>query len=241
VKREDNRSGLELRPPLCKWGLLSGADGSCEFSLGLSRVIASVYGPKETATMRKTILDCAFIDVIVKPVSGPCANQDKFIQMTLHTLLRRVIDTKGFPRCTISIVVQLLHRDGSMLACCVNAAVCALLDCGMPLLFTPLAVCLSFHKNSTLLVDPRFVEISDSRTSLCFTMNSETGALFQLVPCGSVDDANAKCSGISVEELEMASNVATGIVEVLRSYIRGSLGIRLQGVRMTICPEALTR
>ena len=46
--RKDNRPSNKLRPISVKLGVINSADGSAEFSLGESKVLAVVHGPVAT-------------------------------------------------------------------------------------------------------------------------------------------------------------------------------------------------
>ena len=46
--RRDNRPLTDLRPISVKLGIINSADGSAEFSLGESKVLAVVHGPVAT-------------------------------------------------------------------------------------------------------------------------------------------------------------------------------------------------
>jgi exosome complex component RRP46 len=64
--RRDGRESNQLRPVTSESGLLNKADGSAQYSIGATSVIAAVYGPMEVK-QRDEILDRATVQVTFKP------------------------------------------------------------------------------------------------------------------------------------------------------------------------------
>lgn len=63
--RLNSRSLTKLRPISVKFGLISSADGSAEFSLGNTRVLAAVHGPV-AAKSRHEQIDRSTLKVTVE-------------------------------------------------------------------------------------------------------------------------------------------------------------------------------
>ena len=55
------------------------------------------------------------------------------LQHTLSTTLSQSLHLHLYPRSTITITLHVLSQDGSLLACCLNAATLALIDAGIPM------------------------------------------------------------------------------------------------------------
>ena len=56
--------------------------------------------------------------------------EDKENEIMLRQVFESVLLLSLQPRCVISIIVQVLHSDGSVISCAVNAVCLALMDAG---------------------------------------------------------------------------------------------------------------
>eukprot|EP00048_Salpingoeca_helianthica_P017678 m.238521 g.238521 ORF g.238521 m.238521 type:complete len:225 (-) comp21828_c0_seq1:116-790(-) len=122
----------ELRAIGCETALLNRADGSARFWQGDTCVLASVVGPKEVS-VRDEKHDQATIEVVFKPKVGLASIAEKSLEGSLHHVASKIIIGAQHPRSSISIVLQVISDDGSLLACAVNAMCLALLDAGVVL------------------------------------------------------------------------------------------------------------
>ncbi|XP_063902340.1 exosome complex component RRP46-like [Zophobas morio] len=100
----------------------------------------------------------------------------------LQAIAEEIIIRTLFPRTTISIVLQIIDHNGSLLSCCINAMALALVDAGVPLkcLFTA-ATCalLEGSDEEKLLLDPDLQEEQSSscHATLCFCSNPKGAIL----------------------------------------------------------------
>jgi ribonuclease PH len=86
-----------------------------------------------------------FMDVQIFPASGPISPDHRLIQTALQSTLENIVVTSQLAsHASISVVLQVLGDDGSLVACCLNAAVSALIDCGVPLRCTVHAISCGF-------------------------------------------------------------------------------------------------
>lgn len=141
-KRPDGRtSNLQIRPPACELGVLKNANGSARFRMGLTSVLAGVFGPRESPTsQRKGAFDKGTIQVVVRPLFGRKTLAEKYSESTLTSILSTVVQFGQLIRTTTTVVVQPEDNDGGLLSCSINAAMCAILDSGIPCRSTYLAV-----------------------------------------------------------------------------------------------------
>lgn len=63
--RKDNRLSTQIRPISVKIGVIQSADGSAEFSLGNTKVLATIHGPVGVKTRHEHI-DRTTLKVIVE-------------------------------------------------------------------------------------------------------------------------------------------------------------------------------
>src|SRR5258708_4858192 len=115
--RIDGRRPNELRNFSSSLSVLPQADGSAEFSLGNTKIIVSIFGPKDS-------------------YSGDKKRGDKRIQEwsdSITTVFSSAIQLELFPLSKIEIFVEVLSADGGVLPACINAVTLALVDAAIPM------------------------------------------------------------------------------------------------------------
>ncbi|KIY44078.1 ribosomal protein S5 domain 2-like protein [Fistulina hepatica ATCC 64428] len=157
--RSDGRKQYELRDVSLNFLTLSSADGSAEVAHGLTRVTASIFGPREAKQRSQTVHNRASISVDVLMAAFSSGDRrkrrtDKRTQelcKTLEDTFESVVITSLYPRSSIDIVVTVLHQDGSVVPACINAITLALIAAGVPLLDFCCAVSVGVHDTHPLL------------------------------------------------------------------------------------------
>lgn len=130
--RKDGRLPNQIRPFAATPGALSRADGSARFSHDRTEVIASVYGPCEVRRNRE-VMGHATLEVLVRPRAGLPGPVEREVEQLLVSTLEHVVLTSLHPRTAISITVQIVQDDGSLLSVALHAVCVALLHAGVPL------------------------------------------------------------------------------------------------------------
>jgi len=151
VVRPDGRlkDGV-LRPLGCEMSCLSQADGSALWRCGGTHVLGAVYGPVAPQNQTKEHGSRAVLSIIIKSGNGNSgggggSGDNEFFESQyemsdfLHRTLSCCIDIERYPRCVIEIVLQIVQSDGSVLGALLHAAVAALMDGGIDLLYLPVA------------------------------------------------------------------------------------------------------
>lgn len=119
---------------------LSRSDGSALFSLDETVVQASVFGPAPT-TLAKALCDRAIVEVMVRRKVGQTGCEERDWENRIRSGLEgSCLLVKHHPRSAIVVILQEIQDSGSLLACCINASVLALLDAGLPMKSTLAAV-----------------------------------------------------------------------------------------------------
>lgn len=95
-------------------------------------MLAAVHGPV-AAGPRKENPERAMVEVIFKPRTGLPSSKEHELEEVLRQTVEGVLLATLHPRTLVTVVVQVLQADGSLLACAVNAACAALVDAGVPL------------------------------------------------------------------------------------------------------------
>eukprot|EP01091_Cochliopodium_minus_P000646 TRINITY_DN10566_c0_g1_i1.p1 TRINITY_DN10566_c0_g1~~TRINITY_DN10566_c0_g1_i1.p1 ORF type:complete len:266 (-),score=65.54 TRINITY_DN10566_c0_g1_i1:106-903(-) len=143
--RIDGRRANELRNINCKLGILSNANGSAYYEQGNTKVIASVYGPKEltkrgkmhsntniaTITCEYTIANFGSGDRRDKKTKRDKKNIE--IGIAIRKTFESVIQTNLFPRSQIDIHITVLQSDGGERCAAINATTLAIVNAGIPI------------------------------------------------------------------------------------------------------------
>lgn len=154
TSRLDGRLENSLRPLSCELGCLVNCDGSCEWKSGSTTVLAGVHGPIAPRLLSHEDSDRCHVSVVIK--SGDANNTyEREWEVCLSQQLTACIITEYYPRTVVSVVVQVLTADGSVLAACLHAAVLALMDAGFDLRRLPVAVTCALNSTQQLSGDPK--------------------------------------------------------------------------------------
>ncbi|ORY55913.1 3' exoribonuclease family, domain 1-domain-containing protein [Pseudomassariella vexata] len=150
--RVDGRRWNELRRLHGQIRTQAAADGSSYLEMGNTKVMCIVTGPSEDkrktgggSTSSASVASApnaadVSVGVVVAGFSSvdrkKRSRSDKRIQelqATISKALAGSLHTHLFPRSTISISLNVLSQDGSLLAALINAAALALVDAGIPM------------------------------------------------------------------------------------------------------------
>ncbi|CAM8898010.1 unnamed protein product [Rhodiola kirilowii] len=157
VYRADGRTANQLRPLACSRNVLNRAHGSASWSQGDTKVLAAVYGPK-AGTKKNENPEKACIEVIWKTKSGQNGKAEKEYEMILKRTLQSICVLNVYPNTTTSIIVQVVHDDGALLPCAINASCAALVDSGIPLKHLAVAICCCVADVGYVILDPTKLE-----------------------------------------------------------------------------------
>ncbi|KAK7275587.1 hypothetical protein RIF29_16706 [Crotalaria pallida] len=151
--RGDGRTPNQLRPLSCSRSILHRAHGSASWSQGETKVIAAVYGPK-AGTKKNENPEKASIEVIWKPKTGQIGKVEREYELILKRTLESICIRTINPNTTTSVIVQVVHDDGALLPCAINAACAALVDAAIPLKHLAVAICCSVADSGHIILDP---------------------------------------------------------------------------------------
>ncbi|XP_048886536.1 exosome complex component MTR3 [Brienomyrus brachyistius] len=165
--RQDGRrrGQADVRPVFARCGLVSQAKGSAYIEAGNTKLICSVFGPREAerkdeagASSGRLLCDLRFA-----PFSCPNrgawipSSEDKDTAQGLLEALRPGVRLHRYPRAQIEVNVLVLENDGSALAHAITCASMALADAGIEMYDVVLGCSLRRDGNSFLL-DPTLQE-----------------------------------------------------------------------------------
>lgn len=148
-KREDRKMD-ELRPVEMQVGILDQADGSAFVSLGKTKAIAAVYGPRKLhprhrQNTEQAILQCNYtmapFSTTERVRPGPSRRSVEISKVTRNAL-EPALFLEDFPKTTIDLYIIILQAHSGTRTAGINAASLALADAGIQMrdLVTSVAV-----------------------------------------------------------------------------------------------------
>ncbi|KAI9290596.1 ribosomal protein S5 domain 2-like protein [Neoconidiobolus thromboides FSU 785] len=175
-KREDNRNFDQFRLPFIKTNLIPQAKGSCFIESGNTKLICSVYGPRQqkkqlfssSASLTCELKYASFSKKTRQP-HQPTEKQ-KEVSKIIEQSLSPAIRLDRYPKSTIELFITILQNDGTMscLANAITAASIALTTAGIEMVDLVIGSSAVFQKD-VMLIDGNFKEddlISDSKMML---------------------------------------------------------------------------
>ncbi|RWS23891.1 exosome complex component RRP41-like protein [Leptotrombidium deliense] len=167
--RCDGRRPNELRKLSCKLGTFETADGSSYVEMGNTRILATVYGPRETKTNRarlqhdRAVINCEYSLATFSTPERMKKSRSDFRSIELMNNLKEIYEsailTELYPYSQIDIFLQVLQSDGSNYSACVNAATLAIINAGIPIKDIVCA-CSAGFVSDTPMIDMSYIEES---------------------------------------------------------------------------------
>ncbi|GBP34220.1 Exosome complex component MTR3 [Eumeta japonica] len=139
--RKDGRALSETRPIFVSTEAVSQAKGSAYVELGSTKVICSVYDPREIPHQNEfSQLGHLFCEVKFAPFSCPRQRrshapdaEERTLSAALKQALEPVVCRNMFPNYQVDIFVYIIENNGSCFAAAINAAGLALVDAAVPM------------------------------------------------------------------------------------------------------------
>ncbi|XP_043701061.1 exosome complex component RRP41-like isoform X2 [Telopea speciosissima] len=185
--RPDGRGFHQCRPAFLKTDAVHAASGSAYAEFGNTKVIVSVFGPRESkkAMLYSDVgrLNCnVSYTTFANPVRGKGSDHKEFSSM-LHKALEGAIILETFPKTTVDVFALVLESGGSDLPVVISCASLALADAGIMMydLVTSVSVsCLG----KDLVIDPISEEESLQDGSLMIACLPSRNEVTQLTLTG---------------------------------------------------------
>ena len=151
--RADGRRPKEHRTMTFKQSI-QNADGSCFISHGNTKLLNSVHGPHQHTTQSTALSDRAqlSIDLTSSSFSSKYKRDKKILQYNrnIGLIFNSVVFVDLFPKTEITIQIQVLQVDGSLLSSAINSTTLALIDAGIPMSDYVVASTCGFFNNEYL-------------------------------------------------------------------------------------------
>uniref|UniRef100_A0A8C6M6T8 Exosome complex component RRP46 n=1 Tax=Nothobranchius furzeri TaxID=105023 RepID=A0A8C6M6T8_NOTFU len=205
-------NNVSLREFGCEQNLLSRPDGSASFVQGDTSVMAGVYGPAEVK-VSKEIYDRATLEVLLQPKVGPAGVREQSQEQCVRETCEAALLLSLHPRSSLTLILQVLHDDGSLLSCCLNAACMALMDAGLSMSCLFCGVTCAIGADGDIIADPTAAQEKESRALMTFAIDSTERRVMMSSTKGS----------FSVQELQECVAVSQKASEKVFQFYRDSV------------------
>jgi len=138
-KRLDGRKLDEIRPLKIMAGVIKNADGSCQLEFGKTKIVATVYGPREALPKHISRPDRAVItcDYTMASFStpergrpGPNRRSSEISNLIADSLAPAIMLQK-YPRTMINVYITVTNANAGTRCAAITAAAVALADAGI--------------------------------------------------------------------------------------------------------------
>ncbi|XP_048120468.1 exosome complex component RRP46 isoform X2 [Alosa alosa] len=179
---------------------------------GNTNVLAAVYGPAEVK-VSKEIYDRATLEVLIQPKVGLPGVRERAREQCVRETCEAALLSSLHPRSSLTLILQEIHDDGSLLACCLNAACMALMDAGLPMSCLFCGITCVINMDGQIIIDPTLQQEKDSRALMTFAIDSIDKRVMMSSTKGS----------ISVQELQEAIALSQRTSERIFQFYRSSV------------------
>ncbi|KAH1225421.1 Exosome complex component RRP41-like [Glycine max] len=203
--------------PLFRTGAVNAASGSAYAEFGNTKVIVSVFGPRESkkAMMYSDIgrLNCnVSFTTFATPIRGQGSDHKEYCAM-LHKALEGAIILETFPKTTVDVFALVLESSGSDLPVVISCASLALADAGIMMYDIVASVSVScFNKN--LVIDPILEEEIGQDGSLMITCMPSRYEITQLTVTGEWSTTKIN------EGMQLCLDACAKLAKIMRSCLK---------------------
>ncbi|XP_028393371.1 exosome complex component MTR3-like [Dendronephthya gigantea] len=170
-KRQDGRTCEEIRKMFLRANAVTQAKGSAYIETGKTKVICSIYGPRESLRKQefrmkgKLTCEIKYAPFSCKRRRSPIRDsEEKDLSNIIKQALEPAIIMEKFPKAQIDIYVMVFENDGNVLAAAINCATLALVDAGIEMFDLVIASSL-VQTNTNTLMDPIYNEENNQETT----------------------------------------------------------------------------
>lgn len=205
--REDGRAYDELRPIKIEAGVLDRADGSAYLEFGGNKVLAAVYGPKESYIRRLLrpdtgVIKCRYnmapfsVDDRKRP--GTDRRSTEISKITAESL-RPSLKLESFPKSMVDVYIEVIEAEGGTRCAGITAASVALADAGIPMRDMVVA-CAAGKVDDDIVLDLSENEDKDGQADVPLAIMPRTGEVTLLQTDGNLtEDEFEKAFDLAME------------------------------------------
>ncbi|KAH9542961.1 hypothetical protein CY35_13G037000 [Sphagnum magellanicum] len=218
--RLDGRLPHECRPAYMKTGAVNAAAGSAYAEFGQTKVIVSVYGPRESKKAQ-AFSDIGRLNCDVKfasfstSVRGKASQgmEEKEYTGMLHKALECAVALHTFPKTTVDVFALILQSGGGDLAVVISCASMALADAGIVMYDLVPAVSLSCT-GSEVLLDASMEEEKWGDGGMIVAAMTSRNEITQLTMTGEWPSTKVS------EALQLCLDACLKLAELMRSCLK---------------------
>lgn len=222
--REDGRTLHECRPAFLQTGAVNAAAGSAYAEFGQTKVIVSVFGPRESKKAQAYSdigrLNCnvsfATFAGSVRGRAGQGVEEKEYSQM-LYKALEGAIALHTFPKTTVDVFALVLQSGGGDLPVVITCASLALADAGIVMYDLVSAVSLSSF-DTKLLLDATLDEENSQDGSLMLACMTSRNEITQLSLSGEWPQVKLS------EGLKLCLDACNKLAGLMRITLKESVG-----------------
>lgn len=218
--RSDGRNFHQCRPAYLRTGATSSASGSAYAEFGSTKVIVSVFGPRESkkAMMYSDVgrLNCHVSYTTFSTSTRGQVSDNRDFSSMLQKALEGAIILETFPKTTVDIFALVLESAGGDLPIIISCASLALADAGIMMYDLVSAVSLScFGKN--MVIDPTSEEEACQDGSLMIAYMPIRNEVTQFTLTGEWSTAKIN------EAMELCLDACSKLANILRSCLKENI------------------
>lgn len=197
--------------PQVQFKPLSRADGSAVYTDRICSILVGVNGPIEVQR-RDELPEEAAIEVNVRPCSGVGGPRERWLEETVHSILRSILLVHLYPRTLLQVTLQLMNEpssfetkakiDISLIASLINAAFVGLVDAGLPLRTTAVAATVAIMPKGQLVREPSEKDLTSCQSVHTMAYDKD-GALLLDQSLGTFDMATWDSVAATLQKLCM--------------------------------------
>jgi len=227
------RTDAEFRPTHMKVGVVARAVGSAYIEAGGTKVIAAVYGPRQTE--KATYSERGRLKCDLRYISATSPDPERHARTTeekepsqqIHRALEASVRLEKYPKSVVDVFVMVLDSDGGVLPLAITAGSLALAHAGIEM-FDLVAACAATTVGRQVYLDPTGDE--EARAARESVRRGETGCSLG----ASAMLATMPSLG-RVTQLTQAGELPLGELTPLIAQLEEGCGQVLRKMRAVLC------
>ncbi|TMW69577.1 hypothetical protein Poli38472_001733 [Pythium oligandrum] len=210
-------SADEMRPAFMRLGVVSGAAGSAYVEFNRTRVVCSVYGPRNDTRSRREFsqegqLVCDFKYAPFADSTGRRERGQDDDELEMSSILTQALSPAvmlaKLPKCVVSIYVVVLESDGSDLAAAINCASLALIDAAVEM-YDIVTAASAGIVDSQIVLDPCHEEEVHGEGNVVMAYMPSVGQLTHMVQSGKIQHGQLQ------EAVDLCTDACSGVMKHL--------------------------
>eukprot|EP00761_Pharyngomonas_kirbyi_P007307 gb/GECH01007317.1/.p1 GENE.gb/GECH01007317.1/~~gb/GECH01007317.1/.p1 ORF type:complete len:257 (+),score=56.38 gb/GECH01007317.1/:1-771(+) len=218
--RNDKRKSHQFRDTFTETGVTSAARGSAYIEMDNTKVICSVYGPRqimnEFTEQGRLTCEIRFATFSQSQRRNRIHHKNREEEKQFAIAMREALETSvcldKFPKSSVDIYAMVLEADGGVLSSAITCASLALADAGIEM-YDMIAACSASYLQSRVVVDPTAIEEKYGVGGIVCSYMPSQNAVTQLTQSGEMSYEHV------VEAIELCIDGCTKIHQKMRTCL----------------------